>query len=456
MSIVYLVHCVDTEGPLDEHAYAHARQGRRYRPATLDREALERDFWGEVGRQRARTLGSWEMIGEMLRRCTSGDYRRRMTDSDGGGWIYNWFCMEHVGFTDNPRGRDMGMHRIFDFYRALVEEQESAGDALHWHFHSMSTYGQANICATSYLNSPQLREIVGRRLLDRGWFPRANRAGFHDERPDSHWFLEQWVPFDLSNKAGSELDPARNPDVADNRFGDWRGAPTDWSTYHPDHDYHQRPGNCRRKIARCLTLLNRFGNLSEAELEAGFRRAAEGRPTLVAFCSHDWRDLGPEVDYVRHLLERVAARFPAVRFRFTEAVEAFNAVHPPAAGPALELDCRLERDAGGCRRLTVRTLAGKVFGPQPFLAIRTRSQRIINDNLSYGADFRVWHYLFDEQSVLPDDVRTIGIAANDEAGNQAIHVIKVDQLAGEGDVVIPELSHGGSGSSRRRADDAAA
>ena len=353
-----------------------------------------------------------------------------MTDSFDGGWIYNWFCMEHVGFTDNPRGRDIGMHRIFDFYRALTEEQQ-LGDALHWHFHSMSTYGEANACATSYLNSPQLREILGRRLLDRGWFPRANRAGFHDERPDSHWFLEQWVPFDLSNKAGAELDPERNPDVADNRYGDWRGAPTDWSTYHPDHDYHQRPGNCRRKIARCLTLLNRFGNLTEAELEAGFKRAADGAPTLVAFCSHDWRDMVPEVDFVRHLLARIAPRYPGVRFKFAEAVEAFNAVHPTAGHPRLKLDCTLTRDTTGCRRLTIRTRSGKVFGPQPFLALRTRSQRIIHDNLSYGDDFDQWHYVFDAHSVLPDDVRTIGVAANDDAGNQSLHVLKVDEL-GEG------------------------
>ena len=27
----------------------------------------------------------------------------------------------------------------------------------------------------------------------------VNRAGFHCERPDSHLFMEQWIPFDLSN-----------------------------------------------------------------------------------------------------------------------------------------------------------------------------------------------------------------------------------------------------------------
>jgi len=422
--VVYLVHCIDTEGPLDEYSPVSPR---RYQPGQLDVSRLEQDEWAEVSLHRPRTLGSWAMISDMLAHITTPEFRTRMTDSFGGGWVYNWFCMDHLGFTDNPRGRDMGMHRVFDVYRALVEEQK-AGDAVHWHFHPMTTYGEANKCATSYLNSPHLREIVARRLLDRHWFPRANRAGFHDERPDSHWFLEQWLPFDLSNKAAAEIDVSRNPDLADNRYGDWRGAPSDWSTYHPDHDYHQIPGNCRRKMARCLNLLNRFGNLSEAELEVGFRRAAEGKPTLVSFCSHDWRDMAPEVDYVRYLLGKVAPRFPGVRFKFAEAVEAFNAVHPPAGRPPVQLECTLTLDEKGCRALTIDTKQGRVFGPQPFLAVRTRSQRIIHDNLNYGVDRSHWHYVFDDHSILPDDVRTIGIAANDDSGHQSIHVIAVDQL----------------------------
>ena len=46
-------------------------------------------------------------------------------------------------------------------------------------------------------------------------------------------------------------------------------------------------GTCRRKIARSATVLNRFGALTEADLDAAFARAAGGRPTLVALESHD-------------------------------------------------------------------------------------------------------------------------------------------------------------------------
>ena len=42
------------------------------------------------------------------------------------------------------------------------------------------------------------------RIIDNKWFPVANRAGFHIERPDSHYFLEQYIPFDLSNTNKNE------------------------------------------------------------------------------------------------------------------------------------------------------------------------------------------------------------------------------------------------------------
>ena len=426
MSVVYLVHCIDTEGPLDEGWPTTALRGRSYEPGHYDATAYAAGPWTEIARHRKRTLGSWDLIASMVRHVTAPKFRAQMTDSFGGSWIYNWFCMDHLGFVDNPRGRDMGMHRIFDFYSTLLNEQ-SFGDAIHWHFHSATTYAEANKCGMSYLNSPFLREIIARRLLDRKWFPVANRAGFQDERPDSHWFLEQWIPFDLSNTSTDDIDPIHNPDLVNWRFSDWRGAPIDWSTYHPDHDYHQLVGRCRRKVARCLNLLNRFGNLTKAELEKGFRRAADGVPTLVAFCSHDWRDFAPEVDYVRSLLNVVTPQFPEVRFKFAEAREAFNAVHPPIAQEPLMLACMLRSGSEGGKVLSVRTVKGRVFGPQPFLAVQTRSQRIINDNFGFGDDYREWRYVFDDHSVLPDDIRRIAIGANDDAGNQSIHLLDLSE-----------------------------
>ena len=172
MTTVYLVHCIDTEGPLAEQPL-----GLDYEPPRSIREDFEEGLVHTILAHRRRVLGRWEDIAKMLRRATSEEFRHCTRDSAQRGWVYNWFCMDHVGFVENPRHRAMGIHNIYDVYRRMVAQQ-MAGDAIHWHFHPMSTYRDAHHCATSYINSPELWEILCRRLIDRQYFPVANRAGF--------------------------------------------------------------------------------------------------------------------------------------------------------------------------------------------------------------------------------------------------------------------------------------
>jgi hypothetical protein len=425
LSTVYLVHCIDTEGPLAEMPLSLTE------PTDGEQRFSAPDFAHDlariIARHRKSTLGTWETIFAMLKRALSPEFRRKTVDSEGGGWIYNWFCMDHLGFVENPRQRVMGVHNIFDVYRRIVDEQ-STGDSVHWHFHPMSTYREAHRCATSYINSPELWDILCRRLIDRRFFPIANRSGFQDQRPDSHWFLEQFIPFDFSNLSCGEIDPVVNPDLAAGRFNDWRWAADDWSTYHPSHDCYQLPGSCRRKIARCLNVLSRFANLDKFELTKAFRRAQDGKPTLVAFASHDWRDISLEVEFVRSLLKAMAPDFPGVSVKFSSAVDAFNAVHPPRDIKPFKLAAALQfNDSGLPTRLDVEVPRGRLFGPQPFLAIRTRSRRYIHDNFNYARSLDSFYYSFDQDSISPDDVSAIGVAGNDEAGRQSIHVIEIDQ-----------------------------
>ena len=63
----------------------------------------------------------------------------------------------------------------------------------------MTTYKEAHRNSKSYFNSSHLYEVIARRIIDRNWFPTSFRAGFHIERPDINLFLEQFIPYDLSN-----------------------------------------------------------------------------------------------------------------------------------------------------------------------------------------------------------------------------------------------------------------
>ena len=74
--------------------------------------------------------------------------------------------------------------------------------------------------------------------------------------------------------------------------------------------------------------------------------------------------------------------------------------------------------------LTIKCIQGKVFGPQPFLSIKTKKKRYIHDNFDFSKYKQVWHYAFHGDTLPIDDIDEIGIAANDRFGNTHIKRLK--------------------------------
>jgi len=443
---VHIVHCIDTEGPLYESlpakferlrdlfgiegiAATHANL-RKLKAGEIPLSGKEKDVQRVLSGHLTNFNETWDQVDAMLERVMSSQFRRSRCDSFGGGWVYNWFCLDHVRFDYNPRRRDIGYHNIFDHYREVTGTDPQCPDSIQWHFHPMSTYRDAHRCATHYFRSPEVFEILSRRIIERQFFPSVFRAGFQVERPDSHWFLEQWIPFDISNMAlddNTELD--RTIDFRNGRSGDWRRAAADWSVYHPSHDDYQQPGNCRRLIARCLNVLNRLASIDQREMNKAFARAATGKDTLVGFASHDFRDLGAEVDFVRDLVDTAKHAYPDVKVRFSDARSAFRAVAMSAESPqpALDLDLVFHPAADeDVARIEIIARRGTVFGPQPFLAIETRSRRFLHDNLDFDAQPGRWHYAFHGDTLPVADVARIGVAANDRFGNTCVRVLDLD------------------------------
>lgn len=437
---VYIVHSVDTEGPLYESL--QATFDRLSELFSLEMEAshqnlkklqnCEIDLGGreeEVARLLSPELlgynDSWDKLEKMHETLLSKEFRNELIDSFGGGWIFCWFCLDHVGFQTNPRRRDMGYHNIHDRYLEILDRMDSKElDEIQWHFHPMSTYKEAHRCATSYVNSPHLHETLCRRILERNFFPSAFRAGFQTLRPDSHWFLEQWIPFDCTNMALD--DPSEfevHNDFADGRFGDWRRAPSDWRVYQPDfHDY-QKEGNCNRYIGRFLNLKARLCEINQYEVDKAFQKADRGESVLMGLNNHDFRDMISEVNRVREFIRQSAMKYPEVKFRFSNTVDAFNAVCHDGKVEGLKLDIRLERQPDRLK-VYIKTVEGKVFGPQPYLAIETRSGRFIHDNLDFGLDGRSWSYCFDTETVPAHDLKRFAVAANNQFGSQHIELIE--------------------------------
>jgi len=197
----------------------------------------------------------------------SKEFRFKYPDSFGGGWVYNWFCLDHVGYKENPRHRDIGYNNVHDRYVEFLDKYGEFNDDIQWHFHPMSHYQEAHRAGKSYEHSHEFHKILSHRIIDRNFFPSCFRAGCVTERPDANWFLEQWIPFDCSNMAVENDNKEKHKDQRNGQAGDWRRAPKDWSVYHPDIYDYQIPGSCHRVIGRFMNLVSRYGNISEQILD---------------------------------------------------------------------------------------------------------------------------------------------------------------------------------------------
>ena len=415
--ILYIVHCIDTEGPLDEDLEATFGRLSNLFNISIEPtiENLRRIQNGEIdlsGKEAAvarcfspRLLEynrSWSDIDRMLSRVLDDSFRNQQLDDFGRGWIYSWHCLDHVGLDENPRRKDVGYGNIFRYYKNKLKETGSSNDEMNWHFHPLSLSRYPTHAATSYTNNYYwLNQILARRVLEERWFPVVNRPGFHAERPDSHSFLEQWVPFDYANQSGA--DALAQPDASFGRFGDWSRAPTTWAGYHPHHDDYQVVGSCRRMIVRCLNIGTRFRSLTKEHVAQAFSEANDEHRAVLAFANHDYRDISADVVTVLGYLRDVKKQFPDIKIKYAGAESAAVMASGFADKPNLELSVRIEDN-----RFFVEVVTGNIFGPQPYLAIRSKEGRYFHDNLDVIEPSRKWSYVLDDQTIQLRHISKIG------------------------------------------------
>ena len=375
---------------------------------------------------------NWTKISEMHERIFNKKFRYQDQDSYGNAWVFSWHCLDHVGYKNNPRRRDLGHHKVFDKYKTLLNKKnKNYKDKIFWHFHPMSMFKDAHKCATSYVNSKELYEMFSRTIIARNFFPNCFRAGFQAERPDSNLFLEQWIPFDISNMSyanNNHLD--KNIDFRNGRSGDWRRATKKWEIYNPNHDDYQIKGNCRRYIGRALNVLNRIASINEYEMDKAFYRANKNLPTLVGFASHDFRDLEYEVNYLRQLIKKSSKKFPKVKYLYSNTQDGFfNYLWGKSKNlkKPLKLEVNYFNEQDDVPRIVVKALLGEVFGPQPFLSIKRKDGKYVNDNFDFDLKKGIWHYAFHDDTLHLKDIDCIGIAANDKYGNTSIKRFKIQK-----------------------------
>jgi hypothetical protein len=435
---VYICHHVDTEGPLwEEITELFITLKKLYKidlsPSKQNLENIRQNTINlplEDFKELSKMIdphildykNNWGAIDPMLDNIMSTNFRNKMIDSNNNGWIYNWNTMCHVGFEENPRHRDMGYLNIFNYYEQKIKETSSYMDAIHWHFHPIPFSKKAHMVATSYDNSMyELHQVICRRIIEKSWFPRVNRAGFHAERIDSNFFLEQWIPFDPSNQA---IDYDENNGIY-NLLADWSGAPSDWTVYHPDIYDWRKKGQCNRVIARILNMRARVKNINEDEIEKAFIKAQSGEHVYLGITNHDYREMSTEIDDFRALLKNVIDRFPNVDFEFSESVHAFRKVLGFDDDEIIKNRLKFSSEILN-NTLTVSIKNGDFFGPQPYLAIKTTNGCYVHDNFDFHNTKNTYSYIFNDANFDLKSISKIAIASNDKYGTSCINIISLN------------------------------
>ena len=235
---------------------------------------------------------SSDSLGEL----TAPAFRTTRADSFGGPYRFNWFVMDFTGFRTNPKHRVAEYHDTWDRISSLPVEL----DGLYWHYHVPPASGVGDEWSDTWLSSNECNTILARRLLERGSFPAAFRAGGTIEDEAASRWLEQTIPVDFSNRASERSTPG-----ADLYHFNWHGAPERWGSYHPALGNLLREGSLRRFVYRSIDLRSRYNELTQEHVDACFREvAASGAPRVLSFFSHDNRDMRPETYDVVELLRR--------------------------------------------------------------------------------------------------------------------------------------------------------
>lgn len=423
-NVLNIVHCIDTEGPLNESIEDSFIRLFEYfdirlRPtkenfSLLFNSKLDKTYGKNISSIfNSKTLNYNRTLKELklsLSKILSTKFRSSLRDDFDNPWIYSWFCVAHKDCDSNPRSKMLGTHAIFDLYTKL----KGLSDDIQFHYHPLSYSKDSSDCATGWLyGRTNLVDILARRLIDRNWFPSVNRPGFHVTRPDSHWFLEQFIPFDFANQkqSGKKLE-----NLSEKHLSDWSRAPNSWVPYHPRHDDWQRIGDSRRVIGRCLNIGTRHSLLRKKDVEQAFQEVRDNKRAILAFTNHDFRDMSLDIEETYKLIRTVQSEnYRDIKIKYIKASDAIR-FYKGKKSHSIKLEADLDQETG---LLSINS-DKNTFGIQPFFAYLSKSNHYYHDNLQIIKPYRKWIYLFDRTNVEIHDLKKIALATNSNSGVTSI------------------------------------
>ena len=412
---LYVVHSIDTEGPLNQSSqnYRNYKSEVRRLYGSHDnriKEKVEKLFKSKL---RMLTLGSKKDLLKSINLIGTKKFRSQFLDNFQEPWIYNWFVLDHYKWLGkNPRKRILGKNKIFDIYKSLLKKKDFKKDGFCFHYHPKPLSEDYHRCGSTISNNSDLITKLCELLIDRTYFPNCFRAGHVTERFDLHIFWEQWIPFDYSNNSYR----IKNEQSTAPRFGDWRRASKTWIPYNPDFYDYQKKGQCKRLIARSLPIYDRNYSISLEDVSQAFYEANKNGKALLSFFGHDFRDMKLEIKIIQDLILKASQKYPEVKIKYSNAVNAIRSVCG-LKKKKFKLDAYIKKNKYAYPKLYIKS-NNEMFGIQPFLAIKFK-KKYYWQNLDFEKK-NLWSYLFDEHNLLLNDVSELSIAANSNYGQTII------------------------------------
>lgn len=364
-------------------------------------------------------LNHWDDVNQAFRHGCSEKYRLRYLDDEKKGLKFSLFCVSWSGFKTNPVQRDLGWHTIFDNYKRFFKpEMERWGDELYWMYNHPPASGVANEWGLDWLHNTHYLNILNHFIIDRAYFPSCIEVP--TERNDTSHFLENYIPFDFSNR-NSQKNNLNSINADGKRTGEvlgWNESPFDWSHYHPHPSNYQKTGDMQRTVFRIVDIQSIVHMLEKEDIELAFERCKQGHDTILCAYEHDFRDRYEVImDRMIHPVHLLKKSYPEVRVIYENAANAARKILGYNLSPSV-MNLNLYQHAD---RLRVSTL-NPIFGKAPYACVYTPSENSYEHIPLVQIGYTTWQ--FPKFSLCDNAI--IGIGVNDQKGYAHVKRWKID------------------------------
>jgi hypothetical protein len=181
-----------------------------------------------------------------------------------------------------------------------------------------------------------------------------------------------------------------------------------------------------RLTTKCLNIGTRFKLLTDEEIEYAFQDALESGSAILAFTNHDFRDMSVDIEDIYSRIEKIHKKYSDVYTINSDAVTAMKNTfykEKDIKDEKIEIDVEIITESG-VDKVIVTLKSGKIFGSQPYLAIKIKEGRYYHDNFDERDYLSTWEYILDEHTIKLPTIEKIVVASNDRYGNQSIVSLK--------------------------------